>query len=278
MVVEIREECQSKKRRIQKESGLEVLDDQLSIKNYCLRLPEMQQVLQKTHGQISSISSEGATFCPESKTMQACKVCGNFDDTLHMLICDGCEEAFHVTCCKPKVKNLEIDEWFCRSCIKSKHKDVKKTTRKHVRVGKNHQVEVPDWCDQIPYDPANRIWEPLVMDVAETIGLPVRNSFSSSSRNLLQCRAVLDNHNGDVAKGIVCGKWRRAPFTEVQTGKWDCSCSVRWDQTRSDCAVPQELETDKVLVELNIMTRLRSNIVSRAGRRNIASEANVNRA
>ncbi|KAM7268372.1 hypothetical protein ACFE04_010538 [Oxalis oulophora] len=177
--------------------------------NYFLGFPELHEVLQKSNGQTISDYSKSVAFCPERKSTQACKVCGDFDNILHMLICDVCEEAFHVTCCKPKVENLEIDEWFCRSCKNRKRKYVMKTTRKHVRVGEAYQVEVPTWSDKIPYDHADRIWEPLKMDAAETIGLPVCNSYSSLSRNWLQCRAVLDNHNGEGASEIICGKWRR---------------------------------------------------------------------
>ncbi|CBI20787.3 unnamed protein product, partial [Vitis vinifera] len=68
--------------------------------------------------------------------------------------------------------------------------------------------------------------------------------------NWLQCREVLHDGSRKWFRGTICGKWRRAPLFEIQTDDWDCSCSVRWDPTHSDCAVPQELGTDQVLAHL----------------------------
>ncbi|CAB4281584.1 unnamed protein product [Prunus armeniaca] len=49
--------------------------------------------------------------------IQSCKLCGHSENIANMLLCDRCEEAFHVSCCKPRVV-LPIDEWFCPSCLK----------------------------------------------------------------------------------------------------------------------------------------------------------------
>jgi hypothetical protein len=102
-----------------------------------------------------------------------------------MLICDNCEDSFHVSCCNPRVKRIPVDEWLCRSCWKKKRIIPKETiSRKSlniigdmgrcrdasstgesnpialmlrdtepytggVRVGKGFQVDIPDWSGPI---------------------------------------------------------------------------------------------------------------------------------
>ncbi|XP_004299487.1 PREDICTED: uncharacterized protein LOC101294464 [Fragaria vesca subsp. vesca] len=53
----------------------------------------------------------------DDDSIQSCKLCGQSESVLNLLLCDRCEEAFHVSCCKPRVV-LPIDEWFCHSCAK----------------------------------------------------------------------------------------------------------------------------------------------------------------
>ncbi|KAL9313524.1 hypothetical protein ACSQ67_018976 [Phaseolus vulgaris] len=67
----------------------------------------------------------------------------------------------------------------------------------------------------------------------------------SAIGNWIQCQAVIDRANG-----TICGKWRRAPFFEVQTDVWECFCAIHWDPSHADCAAPQELETEQVLKQL----------------------------
>ena len=100
---------------------------------------------------------------------------------MKMLICDHCDEAFHLPCCYPRVKKIPEDDWLCPSCLKKKHIVVKQTTTKKspknisemsrgknasalddlnpivlmlkdnepystsVRVGKGFQADVPEW-------------------------------------------------------------------------------------------------------------------------------------
>ncbi|XP_077216446.1 uncharacterized protein LOC143851013 isoform X2 [Tasmannia lanceolata] len=219
---------------------------------------------------------------------QQCKICGLSENPLKMLICDLCEEAFHLSCCKPRVKEVPIDEWYCQPCMKKKPKPLlgittekssnimsenseyrKKTFRGEsslvsfmlkdeepytsgVRIGKAFQAEVPDWSDPIPNDTDN-FGEALEMDPSEYASLDGWNSNQSctdnSIGNWLQCREVIYGNIGD-DEGIICGKWRRAPLFEVQTDDWDCSCCVLWDPIHSDCDVPQELGTDEVMMHL----------------------------
>lgn len=49
-----------------------------------------------------------------------CKLCGLKDSPQKMLICDLCEESWHLSCCK--VKKLPVDEWYCHPCLSKKPK------------------------------------------------------------------------------------------------------------------------------------------------------------
>ncbi|KAL6012019.1 hypothetical protein ACLOJK_002490, partial [Asimina triloba] len=110
----------------------------------------------------------------------SCKVCCSLDNTLNMLVCDLCEEAFHMSCFNPRIKRIPIDEWYCKSCMKKKPKPFlrvissgkssRSIKEKHVnisfrrkccpissmledtepyttgvRIGKAFQADVPDW-------------------------------------------------------------------------------------------------------------------------------------
>ena len=98
-----------------------------------------------------------------------------------MLICDLCDEAFHLSCCKSRF--VPGDEWYCRPCLRKKPKVLPETLsgqlfyimkqkkkRKMlrdklgpilsmlveesyytsgVRIGNNYQVEVPEWSGPV---------------------------------------------------------------------------------------------------------------------------------
>ncbi|XP_058113601.1 uncharacterized protein LOC131256656 isoform X2 [Magnolia sinica] len=215
----------------------------------------------------------------------SCKVCYRIENPLKMLICDLCEEAFHLSCCNPRIKRIPVDEWYCQPCLKKKPKPLlgiagsrkslntasEEYRRKSlqscdpilfmfedtepyttgVRIGKAFQADVPDWSGPIS-DNSNIFGEPLEIDPAECARL---NGWTCNKQksvgNWIQCREVIDEDGG-----VICGKWRRAPLFEVQTDDWDCSCSVLWDPIHSDCAVPQELATEEVMGHLKYIELL----------------------
>ncbi|KAE8662536.1 RING/FYVE/PHD zinc finger superfamily protein, putative isoform 4 [Hibiscus syriacus] len=55
-----------------------------------------------------------------SRYSRLCNICGRSETAQKMLICDSCEEAFRMRCCKPKVKKIPVDEWYCILCMKKK--------------------------------------------------------------------------------------------------------------------------------------------------------------
>lgn len=208
---------------------------------------------------------------------KACKVCERSTLTLKMLICDLCEEAFHMSCCSPTVKKVPNGDWFCHFCSRKKVRIMKETSfgnlskgyfgpiarmlrdvdnyKSDVRIGKDFQVDVPDWSGPTN-DQLDDYSEPLEVSPSECANYQNWDSSKisrlSSIGNWLQCREIVDRDNG-----TVCGKWRRAPLFEVQSDDWECFRSVLWDPTHADCAVPQELDTDQVLKQLKYIEMLR---------------------
>lgn len=259
----------------------------LSEKDLCISILRSHGLLGEVRTTRICGSAEDINTSSSKSCRRSCKICNRSETALKMLICDDCEEAFHMSCCHPRIKKVPIDEWFCHSCLRKKHTSLKeRVTRKFpnitsvmsrnasskdevnpillmlrdtepyrtsVRVGKGFQAEVHDWSGPINND---GIGEPLELHTSEYARLHELNSskpckFRSIS-NWIQCQEVVDRENG-----IICGKWRRAPLFEVQTDDWECFCSILWDPSHADCNVPQELETDKVLKQLKYIETLR---------------------
>ncbi|KAK9073832.1 hypothetical protein SSX86_006426 [Deinandra increscens subsp. villosa] len=278
------QKCKTKKR-----SGLNINDSCSSSKsNIDLGSAFLKQQVDDA-GECSSSSVvivEGTNSCisfpkqhglleRHTSSKKACKVCGQLTKTLKMLICDLCEESFHMTCCNPAVKKVPVGDWFCNSCSRKKLKKMETNSSKlpeiclgpvastlsdsdpftsNVRIGEDFQAEIPDWSGPLT-DELSRYLEPMEVSPLECASYQewdVRKlSTLGSIGNWLQCREVVDGVDGSV-----CGKWRRAPLFEVQTDKWECFSSVLWDPTHADCAVPQELDTEQVLKQLKYIEML----------------------
>uniref|UniRef100_A0A5B7BDX4 PHD-type domain-containing protein n=1 Tax=Davidia involucrata TaxID=16924 RepID=A0A5B7BDX4_DAVIN len=274
---------------------LEGLRYDLSEKNICISILKSKGLLEGVRPIRTCAAAESAGTISDTSCFLSCKVCDQSETTLKMLICDNCEEAFHVSCCNPRIKKIPADEWFCHTCLKKKRKILKETTTNKllnissemgrcrnatfkgelgpiafmlrdtepyatsVRIGQDFQAEVPDWSGPI-IDDVDTICEPLEMIPLECFKLdelnPNKPSRLSSIGNWLQCREVIEGV-GEGVDGTICGKWRRAPLFEVQTDDWECFRSVLWDPAHADCAVPQELDTDEVLKQLKYIEMLR---------------------
>lgn len=171
--------------------------------------------------------------CPEFPGSKQCKVCDQSEITPKMLICDQCEEAFHISCCYPRVKKLPLKEWFCYSCSKKKHKMLKEMGKGRfaiskgalgpiaamledtepystsVHIGQEFQAEVPDWSGPLTNEVDN-FDEPLEISLSYIFqeGNSRKPSKVSSICNWLQCQDIICGV-GDGVDGTVCGKWRR---------------------------------------------------------------------
>ncbi|RUS89616.1 hypothetical protein EGW08_002634 [Elysia chlorotica] len=47
-----------------------------------------------------------------------CHMCGRGDGEEHMLLCDGCDDAFHTYCLVPPLAEVPKGDWRCPSCVK----------------------------------------------------------------------------------------------------------------------------------------------------------------
>ncbi|KAJ3687923.1 hypothetical protein LUZ61_017087 [Rhynchospora tenuis] len=64
-------------------------------------------------------------------TDKTCKICGCNALNSQVLICDGCECAYHVNCIRPAVKVIPTQYWYCKSCTgASKKKKAQKQKKK----------------------------------------------------------------------------------------------------------------------------------------------------
>ncbi|CAH2051264.1 unnamed protein product [Thlaspi arvense] len=205
--------------------------------------------------EVSETDTDGS-----SSPFRRCRRCDKPGTVEKMLICDECEEAYHTRCCGVRMKDVEeIDDWVCPSCSKkkpSKGKIKGRTSQERkwrvtepfvigIRIGKQFQADVPDWSGPTMSD-TSFVGVPLEIDESEythDLTKATNGKKPRSPVNWLQCRE--EDSNGDI-----CGKWRRAPRSEIQTNDWECFCCVFWDPSRADCAVPQELETSEILKQL----------------------------
>ncbi|XP_074280688.1 uncharacterized protein LOC141605712 [Silene latifolia] len=284
-----------------------VRDDlSLSVKTLCVSILQSHNLLNRR-----GPSVEDDPSCSKSSHSRSCHVCGLIETAEEMLICDECEEAFHLSCFNPSIKKIPIDDWYCQSCAKKQHNLMKeravtkssiirsgkgyatsvghsspielmlKDTQPYitgVRVGKGFQAIVPEWNGPMTKG-LDLIPKPKELDPSFGVNLsrlvPGKPRKSIFIGNWLQCRDVIIGM-GDDADGTICGKWRRAPLFEVQTDKWDCFRSVLWDPTYADCAAPQELETEEVLKQLKYIEMLRPRLIAKRRKLELCSVNGAN--
>ncbi|KAK8977627.1 hypothetical protein V6N11_013412 [Hibiscus sabdariffa] len=283
----------------------EVVKEDLSEKDVCHHTIWIQGNDDEVGPSRTCVNEEIRTTGGGGSCSRLCKICSRSGTVQKMLICDNCEEAFHVRCCTPRIKKLPLDDWYCTSCMKKKRIMLKEATaskassitggmgrcrdvspegelspielmlrdsephRSSVRVGKGYQAEVPDWSGPIDND-VDTIGEPLNLDPSEYTDFHESNcnrlNKLSLIGNWLQCREFVEGVGGN--NGTICGKWRRAPLFEVQSDNWECFCSFQWDPSHADCSVPQELETDEVLKQLKYVEMLRPQLSAERSKSN----------
>ncbi|KAI3647953.1 hypothetical protein MP228_008174 [Amoeboaphelidium protococcarum] len=54
-----------------------------------------------------------------SEDMSTCQICHTDDDPHQLLICDGCDQMYHLYCLEPPLSSVPMNEWFCSSCTQS---------------------------------------------------------------------------------------------------------------------------------------------------------------
>ncbi|KAL8036524.1 hypothetical protein ABFX02_12G164300 [Erythranthe guttata] len=261
----------------------EKVPEELSERDACISILRNQGLLDRIWTRQNQASTE-SNYCSKQ-----CKICKRVGSTLKMLICDNCEDAFHVFCYNPRMTILPVGEWLCNSCSKKKHKILKDKSAgssaseggdlgsleimfrdtepymSNVRIGDEFQSDVPNWCGPI-HEECDHIADLIETDGCNNFSTEERGSLKSlrlsSIGNWLQCREVIEGI-GESVDGTVCGKWRRAPLFEVQTDKWECYRCILWDPAHADCAVPQEIDTEEVMKQLKYIEMLRPRLAAK---------------
>jgi len=216
-----------------------------------------------------------------------CKVCGLIlQNYRKILFCDLCEEAFHLSCFpQSKVMAKSGDNWYCQSCAKTNPRPLLDAVKGKIfpniseeykrKILRKELGPIPFMLvDTGPYTSNVRIGSCFQANVPECYGLSELNPLEicnvtdknltkfpknlDSIGNWIQCRGTIYNERNDNDAGVLCGKWRRSPLFVTQTDNWDCFCSVVWDPFHSDCAVPQEIETDEVMKHLKFVDLLKN--------------------
>ncbi|KAL3625143.1 hypothetical protein CASFOL_030597 [Castilleja foliolosa] len=256
----------------------------------------------RDHGQLNIGRTKKRRASADMYCSKKCRVCARMLSTLHMLVCDNCEDGFHVSCFNPNITVLPVGEWVCGSCLKKKHKILNdksstgnsnsignksgrnwcwvsegelgslefmfKDTEPYMsnaRIGDEFQAKVPDWSGPV-YEKSILSGDPLELDPSDYDNIQEQNCMKllklSSIGNWIQCRGLIEGV-GEGVDGSICSKWRRAPLFEVQTDDWECFRCILWDPANADCAVPQELETDEVMKQLKFIEMLRPKLATK---------------
>lgn len=160
------------------DSEPEVSGDDLSIRELCTSVLRSHGLLAGDCPVSNSAPIEVLGNIKNNNFFQSCELCGNLEKALNMLLCDHCEEAFHLSCCNLNMEMLPTDLWFCPSCSKLNHNVSQETSflktcsiswwneksklgpiasmlkypeahTSRVRIGTSYQATVPEWSDQL---------------------------------------------------------------------------------------------------------------------------------
>jgi len=69
-----------------------------------------------------------------------CHVCREGEEGDVLLLCDGCDNACHLSCCEPPLKRVPKGNWYCITCSNKKKGDTKKNANPSVRGKKAEPV------------------------------------------------------------------------------------------------------------------------------------------
>lgn len=87
-------------------------------REWCISILEESNLLQFSSGIVTAVEHPG--FVGDGNTR--CKICDSLEDSTSTLICDICEESFHMSCCNPRVVSIPKDDWYCTACRRKRKK------------------------------------------------------------------------------------------------------------------------------------------------------------
>merc|ERR1719300_2249436 len=126
------EEARKKKEETQEDDDMEEDEVEAKVVMTPYRKWEKSLMACTTLGQlfIHLTTLDNSIVWSKSIMNTKCKICRRKQDPDKMLLCDGCDNAYHIYCLKPKLKSIPEGDWFCPEC---KPKERVRSPRKKVR-------------------------------------------------------------------------------------------------------------------------------------------------
>ncbi|KAG8373966.1 hypothetical protein BUALT_Bualt11G0081000 [Buddleja alternifolia] len=161
----------------------EKVSEEISERDICISILKSQGILDRVLTRQNRASKQNTGGRSDKYCSKSCKVCRRLESTSNMLVCDSCEDAFHMSCCNRHI--IPVGEWLCSSCLKKKHKILKEKSTcnsinsnteigrnlcsesegelgslefmfrenepymSNVRIGDEFQADVPEWCGPV---------------------------------------------------------------------------------------------------------------------------------
>lgn len=75
---------------------------------------------------------------------EICQVCGDWQDAAKMLLCDGCDEGYHIYCLNPPLAEIPEGDWFCPYCSAERSKVENSSPKRNVKGEKQRSPKGKD--------------------------------------------------------------------------------------------------------------------------------------
>ena len=113
---------QQRLRTVQSESGFAAclfeFDRALNYSEDEQQQEEKRQVVREDT-KSSHKESESEDEEREEENREGCRICRSTDDPDTMLLCDGCDQEYHMQCLQPPLRAIPKGKWFCPNCRKT---------------------------------------------------------------------------------------------------------------------------------------------------------------
>jgi len=110
---------QHRLRSVQSESGFAAclfeFDRALIYSEDELQVEEKRQVVRE-ESKTAHKESESEDEEQEDGNREGCRICRSTDDPDTMLLCDGCDQEYHMQCLQPPLRSIPKGKWFCPNC------------------------------------------------------------------------------------------------------------------------------------------------------------------
>ena len=131
---------------------------------------------------------EGDYFCNDcAPEYLVCDRCESKEGGEQMVICDGCDKAWHIFCLENKLDELPMeDEWFCDGCYRFEIEEVRSEVVEEVRESRTRSMRFSAGHIEGYYGNGSETVQNMIDAVINRINLPdqnVRTSRSSGNSN-----------------------------------------------------------------------------------------------